>query len=100
MKRSKRLLLLLAALAVVSLGTLGLLHTEEKKEQIKVSGEIILELDSDSVQALSWKNETEALALSVSVSPLSSSRRRTWASTVWTIWSAPSASAPGSSPGR
>ena len=62
MKRSKRLLLLLAALAVVSLGTLGLLHTEEKKEQIKVSGEIILELDSDSVQALSWKNETEALA--------------------------------------
>ena len=62
MKRSKRLLLLLAALAVVSLGTLGLLHTEEKKEQIKVSGEIILELDSDSVQALSWRNETEELA--------------------------------------
>lgn len=62
MKRSKRLLLLLAALAVVSLGTLGLLHTEEKKEQIKVSGEIILELDSDSVQTLSWRNETEELA--------------------------------------
>lgn len=62
MKRSKRLLLLLAALAVVFLSTLGLFHTEEKKEQIKASGEIILEISSDQVQALSWKNETEELA--------------------------------------
>lgn len=62
MKRSKRLGLLAGALAALSLATLGLLHTEEKKEQIKTSGEIILEIAGDAVRSLSWENGSEELA--------------------------------------
>jgi len=35
---------------------------EDKKEQIKASGEIILELSADSVQSLSWEYQSESLA--------------------------------------
>ena len=62
MKRSKRLMLLLGALAVACLATFAALHTQEKKERIKTSGEIVLELESDTVRSLFWKNETGELA--------------------------------------
>ena len=60
MKRSKRLYALLGILLVVCVATVAVTQMEEEKEQIKNSGEIILELPGDTVQSLDWKyGETE-----------------------------------------
>lgn len=61
MKRSKKIYLLLGVLAVVCIATLCVLRFEERTEQIKNSGEIILELPGDSVQALSWEYQSRTL---------------------------------------
>lgn len=55
MKRSKRIYILLGVLAVACIATFGVMQYEEKQEQIRNSDEIILELDSDSVDSLSWE---------------------------------------------
>lgn len=54
MYRSKRLLLLLGALAAVCAATIAVLQLEERREKIENSGAVILEIPGDTVQALSW----------------------------------------------
>lgn len=63
MKRSKRLYVLLGILEVVCIATFAVTQMEEKKEQIKTSGELILELSADDVQSLSWEYEDTSLSL-------------------------------------
>ena len=55
MNRSKKLYILLGILAVACIATFAVMQMEERKEQIKETGEIILELPSESVEALSWE---------------------------------------------
>ena len=62
MKRAKRIYILLGVLAVACIGTFLVMHIEEKKEQIKNSNEIVLEVSSDSVTSLSWEYEDTELA--------------------------------------
>lgn len=62
MKRSKKIYILLGVLAVACIATFVVIRREDHKEQIKNSGEIILELPADSVQSLSWKYKSETLA--------------------------------------
>lgn len=62
MKRSKKLYTLLGVLVVICLVTVGVTTYKEKKEQIKNSDEIILELDSEKVTGISWEYDGESLA--------------------------------------
>lgn len=62
MKRSKKILILLGIFIVACTATFGVMQYEERKEQIKNSDEIILELAGDSVQSLSWSYEGDTLA--------------------------------------
>ncbi len=62
MNRSKKLYILLGILAVACIATFAVTQMEERREQIKNSDEIILELPSDSVQSLSWEYNEETLA--------------------------------------
>ena len=55
MKRSKRLYIMLAVLAVACAAAFAATRMEESKEQIKTTGEIILEIPSDDVTSLSWE---------------------------------------------
>lgn len=61
MSRSKKLYILLGVLVVACVATLAVTQIAEHKEQIKNSGEPILELSGDSVQALSWEHKGETL---------------------------------------
>ena len=62
MNRSKKLYLLLGILAAVCVATFAVTRMEERKEQIKNSDEVILDLPSKSVQSLSWAYNGETLA--------------------------------------
>ena len=62
MKRAKRLYALLGVLAVVCVATLIVVQYEQEKEEIRTSGEVVLEVDADAVETLSWENESESLA--------------------------------------
>lgn len=62
MKRAKRIYVLLGILAVACIGTFLVMRVEEKKEQIKNSDEIVLEVSGDSVTSLAWEYEDTALA--------------------------------------
>ena len=62
MYRVKRLSILLGVLAIVCIATVWVLHLEERREQIENSGEVILEIDANSVQELSWIYEGETLS--------------------------------------
>ena len=62
MNRSKKLYILLGILAAACIATFAVMQMEERKEQIKETGEIILELPSESVQSLSWEYNEETLA--------------------------------------
>lgn len=62
MSRSKKLCFLLGLLAAVCGATLILLQMEERKEAIKNSEAIILELPWESVTALSWEQEGKTLS--------------------------------------
>lgn len=62
MKKSKRIIVLTAVLAIICLATFILSKYEEEKEQISNSDAIILEIPSDSVQSLSWDSEDNSLA--------------------------------------
>lgn len=62
MNRSEKLYILLGVLAVACVATFAVMQMEERQEQIKETGEIILELPSESVQSLSWEYNEETLA--------------------------------------
>ena len=62
MNRSNKLYILMGILAAVCVVTFAVMQMEERKEQIKETGEIILELPSESVQSLSWEYNGETLA--------------------------------------
>ena len=57
MRKAAKLYCLLGVLLVISGAAFAVSRYEEKKEQIKNSGETILEIPTDSVTALSWTNE-------------------------------------------
>lgn len=62
MNRSKKLCVLLGVLAAACLATFALTRMEERQEQIRETGEIILELPAESVQSLSWEYEGNSLS--------------------------------------
>lgn len=62
MKRSKRLFALLGILIVACVATFAVTQMKKEKEQIKTSGEIVLEVSSDDVTSLSWEYGETALA--------------------------------------
>ena len=62
MNRSKKLYALLGVLAVACIATFAVMQMEERKEQIKEAGEIILELPSQLVETLSWEYNEKTLA--------------------------------------
>lgn len=62
MKRFKRLYLLLGVLAVACVITFAVSRYQAQKEQIRDSGEVILELPEDSVQTLSWDYDGQTLS--------------------------------------
>lgn len=62
MKRHKRIYILLGVLAVICIATIIVRGIEEKKEKIKNSDKIILEIPSDSVKTLSWEYNSNSLA--------------------------------------
>lgn len=62
MKRAKRIYSLLGVLAVVCVATVFVVQHEEEQENIRNSGEVVLEVDVDSVQSISWENESESLS--------------------------------------
>ncbi len=62
MKRSRRLVILLGLLLAACAATFGVIRYEEHKEVIRNSDAIVLEIDSDAVQTLSWEYGAETLA--------------------------------------
>ena len=62
MNRSKRLSVLLCVLVIFCALTLGVSKYEERKEKIKNSDEIIMELNSEDVTELSWEYGAETFA--------------------------------------
>ena len=63
MKRSRRLVILLGLLLAACAATFGVIRYEEHKEVIRNSDAIVLEIDSDAVQTLSWEYGAETLAI-------------------------------------
>ena len=62
MNRAKRLYILLGVLVVVCAAAVLVLRMEQRQEQIKTSGETVLEIDPDTVQTLSWTYEDQTLS--------------------------------------
>jgi len=61
MGRYRKIGILLAVLAVVTAAAFGVSRYEEEKERIENSDEVILEIDPETVSALSWEYESETL---------------------------------------
>lgn len=61
MKRSKKLIALVAILVVACIATFALTQYEEKQEEIKNSDAIILEIPTDTVESLSWEYTEDGL---------------------------------------
>ena len=62
MKRTKKLGILLGVLVFACVATVGVTKYENRKEQIKNSGETILSIPSDSVTAFSWEYNGQELS--------------------------------------
>ncbi len=62
MKRSKKMKILAATLLVVCAATVSLTKYEEKQEEIKNSDAVILEIDADTVETVSWEYDDSSLA--------------------------------------
>lgn len=62
MNRPKKLGILLGVLALTCVATFAVMRMEARKEQIRETGEIILELPGESVQSLSWEYNETSLA--------------------------------------
>jgi hypothetical protein len=58
MRKATKLYVLLGVLLVVCVAAFAVSHYEEKKEQIKNTGDEILAIPTDSVTALSWTNSS------------------------------------------
>ena len=54
MYKKKNIYILFVILIVISIATLVVSNIEEKKEDIKTGGEVVLEIDPDTVTNLSW----------------------------------------------
>ena len=61
-ERAKRIYILLGVLAVVCVAAFAVMHYQEQQELIQNTDEIILEVDSSTVQSLSWTYDGESLA--------------------------------------
>ena len=62
MKRAKRICTLLGVLAIICVVTLFVVKHEEKQENIRNSGEVVLEVDVELVESISWENESGSFA--------------------------------------
>ena len=62
MNRSKRIALLLCVLVLISAATFAMPRYESHKENIRVGGQVILEIPAEDVQSLSWNYEDESLS--------------------------------------
>lgn len=62
MNRYKKLCVLLVVLAVVCIAAFAVTRMEQRKEQIKNSDAVILELPCEAVQSLSWEYNGETLS--------------------------------------
>lgn len=62
MSKAKKLYVLLGILAAVSALTFMISRHEIQKEQIKMTGKVILDISSDTATALSWKTNGQSLA--------------------------------------
>lgn len=62
MRKSVKLCILFGVLLAVCAAAFAVSRREEKKEQIKNSGEVVLAIPADSVTALSWENEDGSFA--------------------------------------
>lgn len=62
MNRNKKIIILLGIFICVSLAAVGVSQYEERKEIIKNSDEIIMEVDQEDVNALSWECDTGSFA--------------------------------------
>ena len=58
MRKKNKLYALLGVLLVLCVAVVFVSNHEEKKEEIKNSGEVILEIKKENVTALSWTNES------------------------------------------
>lgn len=62
MNRAKRLYILLGVLVAASVITFAVSRFEERKEEIRNSDEIVLEILSDSVESLSWEYDSNSFS--------------------------------------
>lgn len=62
MKRAKRIYVLLGVLAVVCVAAFTVVHYQEEQERIANTDEVILEVDPDAVESLSWSYDDQSLA--------------------------------------
>ncbi|MCD7807536.1 MAG: DUF4340 domain-containing protein [Lachnospiraceae bacterium] len=62
MKRAKRIYILLGVLVILCVATFAVSQYNEEQEQIKNSNEVVLSIDPETVTALSWETEENALA--------------------------------------
>ena len=62
MYKKKNIYILFVILIVISVATLVVSNIEEKKEDIKTGGEVVLEIDPDSVTNLSWTIDKNTLS--------------------------------------
>ena len=62
MRKPVKLCILFGVLLALCAAAFAVSRREEKKEQIKNSGEVVLAIPSDSVTALSWENESGSFA--------------------------------------
>ncbi|MCD7752013.1 MAG: DUF4340 domain-containing protein [Lachnospiraceae bacterium] len=62
MKRAKRIYILLGVLVVLCVATFAVSRYNEEQEKINTSNEIVLDIDAETVTALSWETEDNSLA--------------------------------------
>lgn len=62
MKRAKRLYWLCGVLVVVCAAAFAVVHYQEERERIAATDEIILEVDADAVESLSWQCDDQDLS--------------------------------------
>lgn len=62
MRRSRRLIILLCVLALAAAATFAVSRYQEEQELISQSGEVVLEIPTDSVDSLSWEYEDNSLS--------------------------------------
>ena len=62
MNRAKRLYILLGVLVAASVITFAVSRFEERKEEIRNSDEVVLEIPSDSVESLSWEYDSNSFS--------------------------------------